>query len=212
MFLSTLPKSLPLGPAAERWAYGQIRTEDALYATSGIQTLSDGLVRKLIKAKLYDGPLRCFPWWEADRVLKLAKPDKAAVLSAVYATPDKAVVFVANFDRDAEHELTVELDPATLFPGRRVTGLEWRDLDPGLEPPQVAVASAAEIAKETKAAANAGIEGQDRPLDEEELGDFLEGTTPHGRAKGRLEMKVEGSKARVTIRPRDYRVLEARPR
>jgi hypothetical protein len=91
-----------------------------------------------------------------------------------------------------------------------VAGIQWRDLDPGLEPPKVAVASAAEIAKETKAAANAGLDGKERPLDDEELGDFLEGTTPEGRAKGRLEMKVEGAKARVTIRPRDYRVLEAK--
>ncbi|MFM8803985.1 MAG: hypothetical protein ACKOK8_08760, partial [Planctomycetia bacterium] len=182
-----------------------------LYATSSIQSLSDALTRKLVETKIYDQPVRCVPWWEADKVVKLEKPEKANVLSAVYAGADRAIVFVSNFDRDGEREVTVELDPAALFPGRKVTAIQWRDLDPGLNPPQVAVASAAEIAKETKAAANAGIDGKERPLDAEELDDFLQGTTPEGRAKGRLGLTVEGSKARVTIRPRDYRVLEARP-
>ncbi|MFM9196252.1 MAG: glycoside hydrolase domain-containing protein [Planctomycetia bacterium] len=210
-FLSTLPRGLPPGPAAEQWAYPQYRTEDALYATSSIQSLSDALTRKLVETKIYDQPVRCVPWWEADKVVKLEKPEKANVLSAVYAGADRAIVFVSNFDRDGEREVTVELDPAAVFPGRKVTAIQWRDLDPGLDPPQVAVASAAEIAKETKAAANAGIDGKERPLDAEELDDFLQGTTPEGRAKGRLGLTVEGSKARVTIRPRDYRVLEARP-
>jgi hypothetical protein len=87
----------------------------------------------------------------------------------------------------------------------------WRDLDPGLDPPKVEVANAGEIAKETAAAANAGLDAKERPLDDEEIGDLLEGTTPEGRAKGRMEIKAEGSKARVVIRPRDYRVLEAKP-
>ncbi|MFM8634172.1 MAG: glycoside hydrolase domain-containing protein, partial [Planctomycetia bacterium] len=210
-FLSTLPRGLPPGPAAEQWAYPQVRTEDALYATSGIQSLSNALTQKLVETKIYDQPLRCVPWWEADTVVKLEKPEKANVLSAVYAGKDRVIVFVSNFDRDGEREVTVELDPAAVFPGRKVTAIQWRDLDPGLDPPKVAVADAAEIAKETQAAANAGLEGKERPLDAEELDDFLQGTTPEGRAKGRLGLTVEGSKARVTIRPRDYRVLEAKP-
>jgi hypothetical protein len=210
-FLTTLPRQMPPGPAAEQWAFPQRRAEDALYATSGIQTLSDGLTRKLVAEKVYDTPLRFFPWWRADEVVKVAKPEKANVLSAVYANDDRAIVFVSNFDREGEREVTIELDPASLFPGRKVSGIQWRDLDPGLEPPKVAVANAAEIAKETAAAKDAGIDSKEQPLDDEAIGDFLEGTTPEGRAKGRLEMKVEGSKARVTIRPRDYRVLEAKP-
>jgi hypothetical protein len=206
-FLTTLPRTLPPGPAAEQWAYPQVRAEDALYATSGIQTLSNGLTQKLVETKIYDQPLRCFPWWKADGIVKLEKPQKANVLSAAYATDDKAIVFVSNFDREREHEVTVELDPATLFPGRKVTAIQWRDLDPGLDPPKVAVADAAEIAKEAKA----GLEGKERTLDAEELDDFLAGTTPEGRAKGRFGLTVEGAKARVTIRPRDYRVLEAKP-
>ena len=86
-----------------------------------------------------------------------------------------------------------------------------RDLEPGLDPPKVDVANAAEIKKQTAAAANAGIDGKEQPLDDEAIGDLLEGTSPEGRAKGRLELKVDGSKARVVIRPRDYRVLEAKP-
>ena len=214
-FLTTLPRTLPLGPAAEQWSYPQRRAEDALYATSGIQTLSDGLTRKLVAEKVYDTPLRFFPWWRADqvvKVVKVVKPEKANVLSAVYADDSRAIVFVSNFDRDVEHEVTVELDLATLFPNRKGGGsVTWRDLDPGLDPPKVDVANAAEIKKQTAAAANAGLDGKEQPLDDEAIGDLLEGTSPEGRAKGRLELKVEGSKARVVIRPRDYRVLEAKP-
>ena len=212
-FLTTLPRSLPPGPAAEQWAYPQRRAEDALYATSGIQTLSDALTRKLVAEKVYDTPLRVFPWWQAAEVVKVAAPEKARVLSAVYASEGRAIVFVANVDRDVEHEVTVELDLAALFPSRKgeATTVTWRDLDPGLVPPKVDVANAAEITRETAAAANAGIGTTERPLDDDEIGDLLEGTSPDGREKGRLELKVEGSKARVVIRPRDYRVLEAKP-
>ena len=211
-FLTTLPRQLPPGPAAEQWSYPQRRAEDALYATSGIQTLSEGLTRKLVAEKVYDKPLRFFPWWRADKVLKVAVPEKANVLSAVYATDDRAIVFVSNCERDVEREVTLELDLAALFPNRKGGGtVGWRDLDPGLDPPKVEVANAGEIAKETAAAANAGLDAKERPLDDEEIGDLLEGTTPEGRAKGRMEIKAEGSKARVVIRPRDYRVLEAKP-
>ena len=211
-FLTTLPRQLPLGPAAEQWAYPQRRAEDAVYATSGIQTFSDGLTRKLVAEKVYDTPLRFFPWWRADEVVKVAKPEDANVRSAVYADDGRAIIFVSNFDRDVEHEVAVELDLAKLFPNRKGGGsVTWRDLDPGLDPPKVAVANAAEIAKETAAAKDAGLDGKEQPLDDEAIGDLLEGTSPEGRAKGRLELKVEGSKARVVIRPRDYRVLEAKP-
>lgn len=210
-FLSTLPRGLPPGLAAEKWAYPQRRAEDALFATSDIQTLSNGLTQKLVETKIYDKPLRVFPWWDADNVVKVAKPEKANVLSAVYAADDRAIVFVSNFDRDVDHEVAIELNPQALFPGRKVGSITWRDLDPGLDPPQVAVADAAEIAEETAAAANAGIDAKEKPLDDEAIGDFLEGTTPEGRKKAKLALKVEGSKARVLIRPRDYRVLEAKP-
>jgi len=143
--------------------------------------------------------------------VKVTASANAAVRSAVYATGNKAIVFVANFDRDAEHEVTIALDPAAVFPGRPVAGIKWRDLDPGLEPPQVAVASAAEIAKEAKAARDRGLDDTLPALDAEQLDDFLSGDTPEARANRRLELREEGSKARVTIRPRDYRVLEATP-
>jgi len=211
-FLTTLPRTLPLGPAAEQWAYPQHRAEDAVYATSGIQTLSDGLTRKLVAEKVYDTPLRFFPWWRADQVVKVVKPENANVLSAVYADDSRAIVFVSNFDRDVEHEVAVELDLAKLFPNRKGGGsVTWRDLDPGLDPPKVDVANAAEIKKQTAAAANAGLDAKEGPLDDDAIGDLLEGTSPEGRAKGRLVFKAEGSKARVVIRPRDYRILEAKP-
>jgi hypothetical protein len=210
-FLTTLPRSLPPGPAADKWVYPQQRAEDALYATSGIQTLSESLTRKLVAEKVYDSPLRVSPWWNADTVVKLTKQEKANVLSAVYAADDRAIVFLSNFDRDVEHDVAIEVDPLKLFPGRKVGRITWRDLDPGLTPPQVAVADAAEIAKETAAAANAGLDAKEQPLADDEIGDLLEGTTPEGRKQGRLGMNTDGSKARVLIRPRDYRVLEAKP-
>jgi len=211
-FLTTLPRALPPGPAGVQWAYPQYRAEDALYATSGIQTLSNGLTQKLVAEKLYDQPLRVYPWWTAGEVVQLFGPEQGRVLAAVYANPGRAVVFVANFDREVEHEVTVELDSAALFPGRKVTGIQWRDIDPGLQPPRVAVATKAEIAKETAAVKARGLDDTLPQLDAEELDDFLTGDTSEARANRRLELQVDGSKARVMIRPRDYRILEANPR
>ena len=211
MFLSTLPRSLPPGPAAEQWAYPQGRTEDALYATSGIQTLSNGLTQKLVETKIYDTPPRVFPWWHADTVVKLSKPEKANVLSAVYAGDDRAIVFVANFDREVEHRVKLTLDVEAVFPGRggKAGGIRWQDLDPGLDPPQVAVASAAEIVKEARVVQERGLDDKPPSFDPQEADDFLTGDTPEARKSKQLELAVEGDTASVVIRPRDYRVLEA---
>jgi len=210
-FLTTLPRTLPPGPAAEQWAYPQVRAEDALYATSGIQTLSNGLTQKLVETTIYDTPPRVFPWWDADTVVKLSKPEKANVLSAVYAGDDRAIVFVANFDRDVEHRLKLTLDAEAVFPGRggRAGGIRWRDLDPGLDPPKVAVASAAEIAKEAGAVQERGLDDKLPSFDPQQADDFLTGDTPEARKSKQLELAVEDDTASVVIRPRDYRVLEA---
>jgi hypothetical protein len=210
-FLTTLPRFLPPGPAAEQWAYPQVRAEDALYATSGIQTLSNGLTRKLVETKIYDTPPRVFPWWDADTVVKLSKLEKANVLSAVYAGDDRAIVFVANFDRDVEYRVKLTLDVEAVFPGRggEAGGIRWRDLDPGLDPPKVAVASAAEIAKEARVVQERGLDDKLPSFNQQEADDFLTGDTPEARKSKQLELAVEGDTASVVIRPRDYRVLEA---
>ena len=212
-FLTTQPRTMPTGPAGEQWAYPQRRAEDALYATSGIQTLSESLARKLDSEGVYDGPARVYPWWRAAEVARVAAPGKARILAAVHALEDRAIVFLANIDRGVEQEATVELDLATLFPNRRPASaaVAWRDLDPGLDPPAAAAATAAEIAKAAADAARAGVESAQPPLDDESVGDFLEGTSPEERARKRLQLRVEAGRVRVVIRPRDYRVLEARP-
>ena len=48
-------------------------------------------------------------------------------------------------------------------------------------------------------------------LDDEALTSALEGTTSEERALQELELRVEGDAALIKVRPRDYRVLEARP-
>ena len=124
-------------------------------------------------------------------------------------------MFLANFDRDATHDVAVEIDLDALLPrrqGNTRAGVVWRDIDPGLEPPAAAAATAAEIAKTRETLDKAGLDAKEEPLDDDAIGDFLEGTSPEGRARARLELRVEGNAARLLVRPRDYRVLEARPR
>ncbi|MBF0245785.1 MAG: hypothetical protein HQL31_11045, partial [Planctomycetes bacterium] len=122
----------------------------------------------------------------------------------------RAIVFVVNRERDIEREVSLEIDLASLFP--RAQGVAWRDLDPGLEPPREVAASAAEIKKiMADASGQSGLTGANAPVDDIAMMDELEGTTPEGRAQARFELRTDGNKARIVIRPRDYRVLEVRP-
>lgn len=194
--LSTLPRQLPVSAAAKQWSYPQQRTETGLYLTSDTMGPADGLGQVLVKEKVFDGPVRAYPWWKANEVLKVTAPTNAQPLAIVYALAGRAVVIVANRDRGSEHEFALELDVAKLFPG--ASGVTWRDLDPGLKPPPAVAATTKEI-KETAA-----------QMDDAALGDLLEGTTPEGRTEKRLALRVEGNTARVVVRPRDYRILEAR--
>jgi hypothetical protein len=162
----------------------------------------------LTKEKVFDGSVRAYPWWKAGEVLKVTAPTNAQPLAVVYALDGRAIAIVANRDRGSEHEFTLELDVAKLFPG--AGGVIWRDLDPGLNPPAEVMASAKEI---KEAGARVGdLSGEEKPADDAALGDMLNGTTPEGRALKRLELRTEGNKARVVVRPRDYRVLEAKAR
>jgi hypothetical protein len=140
-------------------------------------------------AGLFDGPVRAFPWWKSGPFVKLTTPPQARVLPAVYALEDRAIVFLANFDRDATHDVAVEIDLDALLPrrqGNTRAGVVWRDIDPGLEPPAATAATAAEIAKTRETLDKAGLDSKEEPLDEDAIGDFLEGTSPEGRARARL--------------------------
>jgi hypothetical protein len=206
--LSTLPRTLPATGAARQWSYPQQRTETGLYLTSDQMGPPDGLGQVLTKEKVFDGSVRAYPWWKAGEVLKVTAPTNAQPLAVVYALDGRAIAIVANRDRGSEHEFTLELDVAKLFPG--AGGVIWRDLDPGLNPPAEVMASAKEI---KEAGARVGdLSGEEKPADDAALGDMLNGTTPEGRALKRLELRTEGNKARVVVRPRDYRVLEAKAR
>ena len=206
--LTTLPRALPEGAAAEQWAYPQRRAETALYLTSDQMNPADGLGQVLVREKVFDGPARAYPWWKADEVLKVTAPTNAQALACVYALEGRAIAIVANRDRGGEHEFGLELE-AKAFPWA-AQGVAWRDLDPGLEPPASVVAGAEEI--NAALATMGSLLEKDQELDATALTDLMEGSTPEERALQRLELRVEGDTARVVVRPRDYRVLEARPR
>jgi len=194
-FLSTLPRSLPASAAARQWAYPQDRTESAIYITSDIMTLPV-LATKLTQEHFFDETPRVWPWWKSGEVLTVAAPTNMQALAVVYAFEKRAIIAVASRDRGAEQDVRLELNTARLFPGAK--NVAWRDLDPGLKPPVAVTASPAKIDKPD-------------PVDAADLTDLLDGTTPESRALQRLELRTEGNTARVVVRPRDYRILEARP-
>ncbi len=209
--LSTLPRSMPPTAIAEQWWYPQQRTEDGLYAANDIFALSGGLVQALNKTGFFEATPRVWPWWKADQVMVVEAPEGAKTISGVYGFEDKAVVFVVNLDR-VEREVTVRLTPGdgALFPG--AGGAAWRDIDPGLKPPaQVAVGTEA-VGKLKPGGAPAGSTDHEGPLDDDALTNMLEGTTPEDRDLKRLELRTEGDAAHLLLRPRDYRVLEVRPK
>ena len=206
--LSTLPRSLADTPAAKQWAYPQQRTETALYVTSDVMQIPDGLARVLVKERVFAGPVRAYPWWRAAQVVNVAAPAGAGVRAGVYVAERRAVVIVANWDRE-EREVTVELKDGAGLPAS--AAVSWRDLDPGLTPPAAVVASAADVARVEAGAGHGDLTGTKDKTDDVAVRDLLDGTTPEGRALARLTLRTEGRQARVVIRPRDYRVLEARP-
>ena len=206
--LTTLPRTLPDTAAAKQWAYPQQRTETGLHLTSDIMEIADGFSEVLVRERILDGPVRAFPWWKADQVVTVTAPEGAAVRAAVYALEHRAVVIVANWDR-AQREVTVQLKDGALFPAG--AAIAWGDLDPGLKPPEAAVASKEEIARGTKPAEGQPTLDREEEITEETLLDELEGTTKQDRELAGLALRTEGDAAQVVIRARDYRVLEARP-
>jgi hypothetical protein len=228
--LTTLPRAMPNTAAARQWSYPQQRTETALYLTADQMGPPDGLGQVLVREKVFDGPVRAYPWWKADGVVAVTAdgggeavakgamtpmrtasdsvaPEPAAVRAGVYALDERAIVIVANWDRK-EREVVIDLD-AGAFPWA-AQGVAWRDLDPGLKPPESVVAGAAEI-KAATASVGGVLAEQAEELDATALTDLMEGTSPEERALQRLQLRTEGNKAFVVVRSRDYRVLEARP-
>ena len=206
--LSTLPRAMPDTPAAKQWAYPQQRTETGLYLTNDIMQIPDGLGQVLVRERTFDGPVRAFPWWKADQVVTVGAPEGATVRAAVYGSENRAVVIVANWDREPR-EVTIEVKDGALFPAE--TAVAWRDLDPGLKPPEAAVASGEEIAKATNVVGAATLEEKEE-FDEEALLNDLEGTSKQDRDLLELQLRTEGNKARIIIRARDYRVMEVKPK
>jgi len=135
-------------------------------------------------------------------------PEGADVRAAVYAREDRWVVIVANWDRQAR-EVGIALRPEALPGADR--GVVWRDLDPGLTPPKAVVASQEEMQSVAHGSVAMIERGGGQSLTAEALTDLLEGTSPAGRAQDALQLRAVGQAAHVLVRPRDYRVLEARP-
>jgi hypothetical protein len=205
--LSTLPRALPDSAVAKQWSYPQQRTETGLYLTSDQWGPPDGLGQVLVREKVLEGPVRAYPWWKSTEVVTVHAPAGSAVRAGAYVAGGRVVVIVANWDRE-ERDVGIELNPGAI-PGAGA-GVAWRDLDPGLKPPAAVAASAAEIGKAAAAAGGTAPGAAEDAADEQELNDLLDGTTHEERAMKRLELRTEGPRARVAIRPRDYRVLEAK--
>jgi len=202
-FLSTLPRQMNPAPQVEQWAYPQRRAETALFLSCDIYTVADGLGRKLEAEGFFDEPpVRVWPWWKSGEAVEVAAPEGSTLRTVVYGFKDRAVVLIANADR-LERDVTVALHPAVLGSG----AVKWRDIDPGLKPPAAAMASAEEIGRVGEKI-TAGLDEKNE-LGEGEIEDMIEGTTPEQRAMARLELRADGAKARVLVRPRDYRALEA---
>ncbi len=113
----------------------------------------------------------------------------------------------------------MEVDAKLLFPNAK--DFVWRDLDPGINPPQVVAAPQEEIDRAQPGSDVVKSEVKNKPP-EEDLEDLIGGITPKERATSRaklleeknaesFKLRVNGSTVHVLVRPRDYRVLELRP-
>jgi hypothetical protein len=195
--LTTLPRTLPVGAGVTQWLYPQQRTETGLYLTSDQMGPADGLGVALTKEQFFDGPVKAYPWWKAAEVVTVTgSPDAKSPLAIVYAGADRAVVIVQNRER-VERDVRIELKLNALFPGAQ--GIRWRDLDPGLTPPKQVMASEQAVRDlDPDAAANEDAALTEAPLT---LAEQMQA----------LKLRVDGNAAQLRLRPRDYRVLEARP-
>ncbi len=211
-FISTLPRTFDGTDAA--WRYRQIRTEDAVFMTGDVPGaaspwyMEPGLAQVVSREGVFAKGVRGYPFWLSGEVLALAGPDGATLHASVFAHADRAFVFVANRDREA-HEVVLGLKPDGLFAGAR--GLVWRDVDPGLKPPAQTVASTEEIHAVAQAGGGLDMLEAQSVFGGMDLDDLLAGSTPEERALEALALRTEGNRARVIVRPRDYRVLEVRP-
>ncbi len=202
--------TVPLPRLAEA-KYPHSRAQTAAFVTSdsGLgQGLAQSLVLKLKPTGFFSPDIKVTPWWKVSRLLDIRSPEGSRLTAAVYALPDRAFVFISNHDRKA-NEVSLSIKPGTLFPGQ--ARIVWRDLDPGLKPPTSTIASQEDIANATKPLETEATLDQEDEVTEETLLNDLEGTTQEDRELAGLALKTKGNAAQVVIRPRDYRILEAKP-
>lgn len=195
-YLTTLPRTLPMGPAAEQWAYPQRRTEDGLYMTTGIATISDALTAKLKSEKFFDSQLTVYPAWKSEKVLKVIADEGAQIISAVYANDTCAYVVIANRDREIR-DVKIDVKIDQLFPGATV--VNWRDIDPGLKPPKKVRSTDQEL------------ENADPDPDVEKNRDLNDDGPTEEEKLAALKIQTEGNTVKLKIRPRDYRILIVQP-
>jgi hypothetical protein len=189
------------------WAYFQDRALAGNYMVADV--LAEGVpLNDLLRGGMIEPGVRVYPFWQSGDVLALEAPRGANVVAAVYAHAGRAWVVVTNYENE-EHEVTLTLHADRLFPGK-TTGVAWRDIDPGLRPPVRRVASREERRRLAEGPTMDVMLGGGDAVDEEELLDRIEGVDPVERELRRLEFRAGRGPARVRVRPRDYRVLEAR--
>ena len=194
--------------AQSRFAHGETAT---VYEGQGAKVY-DGYRRDLLAWGAGD-PATCsfHPPWESGRYLKASGDDGKSLVS-LYRRPKAAAVIASNPTREPI-ELVVDLDTAALgLPAAP----KARSLDATFAPPpgadftgtaSVKKEAAGQLAKSISDPLAGDDAGADPLLaaDDDEL---LEGSDAvAAKEAARWEPRMEGSRMRIRIRPRDYRVI-----
>ena len=194
--------------AQSRFAHGETAT---VYEGQGAKVY-DGYWRDLLAWGAGD-PATCsfHPPWESGRYLKASGDDGKSLVS-LYRRPKAAAVIASNPTREPI-ELVVDLDTAALgLPAAP----KARSLDATFAPPpgadftgtaSVKKEAAGQLAKSISDPLAGDDAGADPLLaaDDDEL---LEGSDAvAAKEAARWEPRMEGSRMRIRIRPRDYRVI-----
>jgi hypothetical protein len=186
----------------EAWLYGQRRAADAWIPQHDLWYFwgESGLKPALLEFGMDAHDLEFIPYWEAAAYFEPALTNQLIV--GAWRTGTRALVLVSNL---ATNEQSVTLTPklAALF-GAGHTQAKWRDADPALIPPPPP-AAAPTVSKMPEINLDSRLDSSDR-LFLENFEKQLE--TPHAeREARRLALQTEGSRVRLVIRPRDYRLL-----
>lgn len=194
--------------AQSRFAHGETAT---VYEGQGA-AVYDGYWRDLLAWGAGD-PATCsfHPPWESGRYLATSGDDGRAVVS-LYRRPQAAVVIASNPTREPM-ELVVDLDTAALgLPAEP----KARSLDATFMPPTGADFTGTASVKKEAAGALAKTLADPLADDDTEANsllaadddELLEGADAvAAKEAARWEPRMEGSRLKVRIRPRDYRVI-----